>query len=54
MDLVHSGLLDTMEVACADVAATAHKNNTDYRTGALMSAINKLATVHHHAGMFLS
>jgi glutamate dehydrogenase (NAD(P)+) len=53
VDLVYSGLQDTMEVACANVAAMAHSNKVDYRTGALMSAIYKLATVHKHAGLFL-
>lgn len=54
VDLVYSGLLDTMQSACQSVAEAAHKNKVDYRTGALMTAINKLATVHSHAGLFLS
>merc|ERR1712137_368092 len=41
-DIVYSGLDDTMSNACAETINCAHQNNIDYRTGALLIAINKV------------
>ena len=45
VDLVRSGLSDTMEVATAGVIETSNKYKTDYRSGALINAMNKIARV---------
>ncbi len=51
LDLVYSGLQDTMETASQEVAGVAKQYNVDYRTAALISASNKMATVHQLAGL---
>lgn len=51
VDLVYSGLSDTMETACAEVHQTAIKYDVDYRAGALISAMLKMATVHSLSGL---
>jgi len=51
LDLVYSGLQDTMETASQEVAGVAKLYNVDYRTAALISASNKMATVHQLAGL---
>jgi len=51
LDLVYSGLQDTMEVAAAQVIATAKQFDCDYRSAGLISAMTKMATVHGLAGL---
>lgn len=51
VDLVRSGLLDTMEVACGEVSRNAKEFGVDYRTAALIGAMNKLAVVHRLSGL---
>jgi len=41
-DIVYSGLDDTMSQACADTIACSHSHGIDYRTGAMLLAINKV------------
>ncbi|OZJ02616.1 Glutamate dehydrogenase, mitochondrial [Bifiguratus adelaidae] len=45
-ELVYSGLEDTMMLACEETRVTANERNTDYRTAALINAIQKIATVY--------
>ncbi|KAG0091454.1 glutamate dehydrogenase [Podila epicladia] len=53
-ELVYSGLEDTMIGACEETRATAAAKNTDFRTAAMINAIQKIATVTEQAGkMFL-
>lgn len=54
VDIVKSGLDDTMSNACAETYATARKLNTDYRSAAFFNAIEKIASVYEKSGMFLS
>jgi glutamate dehydrogenase (NAD(P)+) len=51
VDLVYSGLLDTMQGSCAQVIETAEKFSVDYRSAGLISAMNKMNTVHSLAGL---
>ena len=51
IDLVYSGLQDTMEVAAAQVIEKAHQYKCDYRSAGLISAMTKMATVHGLAGL---
>ncbi|KAF9431773.1 glutamate dehydrogenase [Entomortierella beljakovae] len=53
-ELVYSGLEDTMMSACEETRATAALKNTDFRTAALVNAIQKISTVTTQSGqMFL-
>lgn len=53
-ELVYSGLEDTMIGACEETRATAAAKNTDFRTAAMVNAIQKIATVTEQSGkMFL-
>ncbi|KAG0037659.1 glutamate dehydrogenase [Podila clonocystis] len=53
-ELVYSGLEDTMIGACEETRATAVAKNTDFRTAAMINAIQKIATVTEQAGkMFI-
>ncbi|KAF9400830.1 glutamate dehydrogenase [Mortierella sp. AD011] len=53
-ELVYSGLEDTMIGACEETRATAALKNTDFRTAALVNAIQKISTVTAQSGqMFL-
>ncbi|KAF8984025.1 glutamate dehydrogenase, partial [Haplosporangium bisporale] len=53
-ELVYSGLEDTMIGACEETRATAAAKNTDFRTAAMINAIQKIATVTEQSGkMFL-
>ncbi|KAF9144555.1 glutamate dehydrogenase [Mortierella sp. GBA39] len=53
-ELVYSGLEDTMIGACEETRATAFAKNTDFRTAALVNAIQKISTVTTQSGqMFL-
>ncbi|KAG0072482.1 glutamate dehydrogenase [Linnemannia elongata] len=53
-ELVYSGLEDTMIGACEETRATAALKNTDFRTAALVNAIQKISTVTTQSGqMFL-
>eukprot|EP01092_Planopodium_desertum_P015795 TRINITY_DN852_c0_g2_i1.p1 TRINITY_DN852_c0_g2~~TRINITY_DN852_c0_g2_i1.p1 ORF type:complete len:374 (-),score=102.61 TRINITY_DN852_c0_g2_i1:44-1072(-) len=54
VDIVKSGLDDTMTNACAETYTTATKLNTDYRSAALYNAIEKIASVYEKSGLFLS
>lgn len=54
-ELVYSGLEDTMIGACEETRATAAaKGTNDFRTAAMVNAIQKIATVTEQSGkMFL-
>jgi len=53
-ELVYSGLEDTMIGACEETRATAALKKTDFRTAALVNAIQKIATVTEQSGkMFI-
>ncbi|KAK3826947.1 MAG: hypothetical protein JOS17DRAFT_750016 [Linnemannia elongata] len=53
-ELVYSGLEDTMIGACEETRATAFAKDTDFRTAALVNAIQKISTVTTQSGqMFL-
>ncbi|KAG0337749.1 glutamate dehydrogenase [Podila horticola] len=53
-ELVYSGLEDTMIGACEETRITAAAKNTDFRTAAMINAIQKIATVTEQSGkMFL-
>eukprot|EP01089_Gocevia_fonbrunei_P017171 TRINITY_DN5489_c0_g1_i1.p1 TRINITY_DN5489_c0_g1~~TRINITY_DN5489_c0_g1_i1.p1 ORF type:complete len:520 (+),score=124.61 TRINITY_DN5489_c0_g1_i1:104-1663(+) len=54
VDLVRSGLEDTMTTACMQTRETANARGVDFRTAAFVNAITKLSTVYSHTGMFLS
>ncbi|KAG0365727.1 glutamate dehydrogenase, partial [Mortierella sp. AD032] len=49
-ELVYSGLEDTMIGACEETRATAALKNTDFRTAALVNAIQKISTVTTQSG----
>jgi len=49
-DIVYSGLDDTMSQACAETMATSHAHGVDYRTGAMLLAINKVGNASHVTG----
>ena len=51
-DLVDSGLEDTMVSAYHEIHAKAHSHNLDLRTGALISAIDKIAQGYTRSGIF--
>ncbi|CAG8448095.1 15565_t:CDS:10 [Acaulospora colombiana] len=53
VDLVYSGLEDTMMGACKETRITALKRKTDYRTAAFINAIEKIATAYEGSGMML-
>ncbi|OMJ16198.1 Glutamate dehydrogenase, mitochondrial [Smittium culicis] len=53
-DLVYSGLEDTMSIACAETHETATSKGIDYRTAALVNAINKISTVYNASGSMFS
>jgi len=52
LDLVRSGLLDTMANSYATVREIAHKRNVSLRTGAFISAVSKIATSYETLGIF--
>ncbi|KAF2069380.1 hypothetical protein CYY_009305 [Polysphondylium violaceum] len=54
IDIVRSGLDSTMTVACEETRRTAIEKNTDYRSSALMNAINKIAIVYESSGNIFS
>nr|BAJ99466.1 predicted protein [Hordeum vulgare subsp. vulgare] len=49
-DIVYSGLDDTMSNACQETRVAAQQYNTDFRTGAFLVAINKVATASEATG----
>ena len=51
-DLVNSGLEDTMVLAYQEVRELARKHDTDMRTAAFISAIDKVATSYLQMGIF--
>lgn len=50
LDFVRSGLEDTMAKACRETLDTAKEFGVDYRKGALINAINKIAQVYEGSG----
>jgi glutamate dehydrogenase (NAD(P)+) len=50
VDIVRSGLDDTMTTACAETLKSAKEKQTDYRTAALYNAIIKIKTVYESSG----
>jgi len=50
VDIVRSGLDDTMTNACAETRKTAQEKNTDFRTAALYNAIMKIKAVYESSG----
>jgi len=50
VDIVRSGLDDTMTNACAETRKSANEKNTDYRTAALYNAIMKIKAVYESSG----
>jgi len=54
VDLVRSGLEDTMISACDQTRETASRMDIDFRTAAFVNAIQKMNTVYLHTGLFLS
>jgi len=50
VDIVRSGLDDTMTTACAETRKTALEKNTDFRTAALYNAIMKIKAVYESSG----
>lgn len=54
VDIVRSGLDDTMTNACAETRKTAMEKNTDYRTAALYNAIMKIKAVYESSGNLFS
>jgi glutamate dehydrogenase (NAD(P)+) len=51
LDLVRSGLLDTMATAYEQVRAISHEKNCSLRIGAFVSAIQKIATAYKQLGI---
>jgi glutamate dehydrogenase (NAD(P)+) len=52
-DLVNSGLEETMSVAYQQIMAVQRKNNSpDFRTSALITAIDKIAVSYMELGIF--
>ncbi|KAG8466136.1 hypothetical protein KFE25_001892 [Diacronema lutheri] len=49
-DIVYSGLLETMDVACAETRATADAFNTTFRMGAHINALRKIQTCYADTG----
>lgn len=54
VDIVRSGLDDTMTNACAETRKSAMEKNTDYRTAALYNAIMKIKAVYESSGNLFS
>jgi len=54
VDIVRSGLDDTMTNACAETRKTAIEKDTDYRTAALYNAIMKIKAVYESSGNLFS
>jgi len=54
VDIVRSGLDDTMTNACAETRITAMEKNTDFRTAALYNAIMKIKAVYESSGNMFS
>jgi len=54
VDIVRSGLDDTMTNACAETRKTANEKHTDYRTAALYNAIMKIKAVYESSGNLFS
>ncbi len=52
VDLVNSGLEDTMVGAYHEIHESAHKHDTDLRTGAFITAIDKIAKGYKQLGIF--
>jgi glutamate dehydrogenase (NAD(P)+) len=52
VDLVYSGLEETMAVAYQETRETAHAKDTDLRTAAFINAINKVAVTYSEMGIF--
>jgi len=50
VDIVRSGLDDTMTTACAETRKSALEKNTDFRTAALYNAIMKIKAVYESSG----
>ena len=51
-DLVNSGLEDTMVSAYQEIRELGKQHDTDLRTGAFISAINKIARSYLQMGIF--
>lgn len=51
LDIVQSGLEDTMIVACDSVIQTAFEHNTTYRVAAFVNSVRKIAVVYSDAGI---
>ncbi len=52
VDLVNSGLEETMATAYHEIRAVAIENETDFRTAAFIVAINKVAVTYSEMGIF--
>lgn len=52
LDIVNSGLEETMIVAYNEINEIAKQNNVDLRTAAFINAINKIATSYEQLGIF--
>ena len=52
VDLVNSGLEETMIAAYQDIRGLAQKHGTDLRTAAFISAIDKVAVAYKEMGIF--
>lgn len=52
VDLVYSGLEETMAVAYQETRETAHAKSTDLRTAAFINAIEKVAVTYSEMGIF--
>jgi len=54
VDIVYSGLEDTMFNACMETRVTANEQGLDYRTAAFYNAISKIAKVMEESGTMFS
>eukprot|EP00123_Amoebidium_parasiticum_P019312 comp24502_c0_seq1/m.46754 comp24502_c0_seq1/g.46754 ORF comp24502_c0_seq1/g.46754 comp24502_c0_seq1/m.46754 type:complete len:512 (-) comp24502_c0_seq1:361-1896(-) len=54
VDIVYSGLEDTMYNACQETRNTAIAKNLDYRTAAFYNAIDKIARVMNESGLMFA
>jgi glutamate dehydrogenase (NAD(P)+) len=52
VDLVNSGLEETMATAYSETRDIAHAKNTDLRTAAFINAIDKVAVTYAEMGIF--
>jgi len=52
LNLVRSGLLDTMSTSYAQVRAIAHEKNTSMRIAAFICAIQKISKAYEQLGIF--